>query len=920
MQFTRLKACQFRSILTYHVKSCSACEFRVRDETLNSVLTTRDAFPRAIARRLRSLLTVDKPPPKDDSLRTSLPPLGPAMSAMRALKRRRLDHTADQEDTRESSPNASTNASPATPATAKRNDRLTQSSPVVNGMGASKSNTPSSTRNLWQEAKAKARADAQSRKLKSKREVDVYDDIEGGNAGQHQAHAAGRKASPKKEESISAGVIRKKKSLDMPRNQKEKEIVNPQKRDVDPLRQQKEQSTVSPRKDLDPLRNQREQGPATMSPRKPSSSLGFFKQFHSPRSAAPTTRPGSSGTAGPASSTGNEDEGQSQGTAKNWFYGKPKKTFEDEIRELEESARKNVADDESEDELASQDVTRRSSTRQPSQRNSIERTKNLQEVAASPSRRTPKSQDRKKAQQPKPFMLEDLVHFDSNPHISQVEIGDSEGEQPKKALERPQSVRSGRASTPKTVTPRVSKTVGSKSLKTLEQAHLQCIRQVVLEKAVRKRAIPLTNLEDEHAKVHTVINQTIIAGESNSMLLIGARGSGKSALIDQILHEENEKHPDDFHAVRLNGFIHTDDKIALREIWRQLGREMELDEDESTSKNYADTMSKLLALLSHSAEMEDEGPDRLTKSVIFVLDEFELFASHPRQTLLYNLFDIAQSRKAPIAVLGLTTRIDVAESLEKRVKSRFSHRYVHLSLPKSFQAYEQICAAAFSVTCKELHPDERSTLGKSSTAQEFGSSEPVVLLLWNTLVDQVLKSEPCSDVLRRLYYTTKSVSDFLAALTIAVTNMPIESTTTVPVLIEHFTTALSHPPLQPPDSKLSLLHSLSTIQLALLVCAARLTNIYGTEVITFALAYEEYRNLAAKAKLQASAAGSMAQGAGSRVWGKGVAKGAWEELVECGLIMEDGRAGGTGRVDVGLEEIGMSGVELGQWGRWCKEI
>jgi len=35
--------------------------------------------------------------------------------------------------------------------------------------------------------------------------------------------------------------------------------------------------------------------------------------------------------------------------------------------------------------------------------------------------------------------------------------------------------------------------------------------------------------------------------------------------------------------VRLNGFIHTDDKLALREIWRQLGKEMEV-EDELISK------------------------------------------------------------------------------------------------------------------------------------------------------------------------------------------------------------------------------------------------------------------------------------------------------------------------------------------------
>ena len=46
-----------------------------------------------------------------------------------------------------------------------------------------------------------------------------------------------------------------------------------------------------------------------------------------------------------------------------------------------------------------------------------------------------------------------------------------------------------------------------------------------------------------------------------------------------------------------------------------------------------------------------------SKSVVFVLDEFDLFAQHRNQTLLYNLFDVAQSAQAPICVIGLTTRL-----------------------------------------------------------------------------------------------------------------------------------------------------------------------------------------------------------------------------------------------------------------------
>lgn len=50
-------------------------------------------------------------------------------------------------------------------------------------------------------------------------------------------------------------------------------------------------------------------------------------------------------------------------------------------------------------------------------------------------------------------------------------------------------------------------------------------------------------------------------------------------LVDTIVSDLAAEHGDEFHVVRLNGFIHTDDKLALKDIWRQLGREMELEDD-----------------------------------------------------------------------------------------------------------------------------------------------------------------------------------------------------------------------------------------------------------------------------------------------------------------------------------------------------
>lgn len=53
--------------------------------------------------------------------------------------------------------------------------------------------------------------------------------------------------------------------------------------------------------------------------------------------------------------------------------------------------------------------------------------------------------------------------------------------------------------------------------------------------------------------------------------------------MESIITDLSKQHEQQFHVVRLSGFIHTDDKLALKEIWRQLGKEMEV-EDELVNK------------------------------------------------------------------------------------------------------------------------------------------------------------------------------------------------------------------------------------------------------------------------------------------------------------------------------------------------
>lgn len=234
---------------------------------------------------------------------------------------------------------------------------------------------------------------------------------------------------------------------------------------------------------------------------------------------------------------------------------------------------------------------------------------------------------------------------------------------------------------------------------------LGIMTRFVLEKLNGKRPIPLKGLENEYQKVHHLIEQTVTAGEGNSMLVYGSRGCGKTAIVETVISSLKTEHGNDFHVVRLNGFLQTDDRLALREMWRQLGRETNTEDEADKVSSYADTMATLLALLSHPEELFGPSGSKdgvAAKSVVIILDEFDLFVSHARQTLLYNLFDIAQARKAPVAVIGLTTKVDITEILEKRVKSRFSHRYVFVPLPKSLDTFSDICHTGLNVDESEI--------------------------------------------------------------------------------------------------------------------------------------------------------------------------------------------------------------------------
>ena len=64
-----------------------------------------------------------------------------------------------------------------------------------------------------------------------------------------------------------------------------------------------------------------------------------------------------------------------------------------------------------------------------------------------------------------------------------------------------------------------------------------------------------------------------------------------------------------------------------------------------------------------------------------------MFCSKQNEILLYNLFDICQGQAVPICMIGLSSQMDVVENLEKRIKSRFSHRHLLVWPVEDCKAY-----------------------------------------------------------------------------------------------------------------------------------------------------------------------------------------------------------------------------------------
>nr|XP_060632368.1 origin recognition complex subunit 4 isoform X2 [Anolis sagrei ordinatus] len=340
----------------------------------------------------------------------------------------------------------------------------------------------------------------------------------------------------------------------------------------------------------------------------------------------------------------------------------------------------------------------------------------------------------------------------------------------------------------------------------------ECISKV--QKILRERFChpspneKLFGIEPQYKQLLELLKRTAIQGESNSVLIIGPRGSGKTLLTCHVLNKlmEIKQVKDNTLYVHLNGLLQTNDKIALKEITRQLNLENVV--GDKVFGSFAENLTFLLEALKR-------GDRAHSCPVLFVLDEFDLFVHHRNQTLLYNLFDVSQSAQTPIAVIGLTCRLDILELLEKRVKSRFSHRQIHLVNSFDFKKYLNICK-------------EQLSLPPEFPEKQFSQK-------WNKNIESALEHPSVQNVLQNQFHYSKDLRSLSMLLMLALNNITI-----------------SHPYMTSSDfleasrlcrmnSKANIVHGLSVLEFCLIIAMKHLNDTYDGEPFNFQMVYNEYQ-------------------------------------------------------------------------------
>lgn len=192
-----------------------------------------------------------------------------------------------------------------------------------------------------------------------------------------------------------------------------------------------------------------------------------------------------------------------------------------------------------------------------------------------------------------------------------------------------------------------------------------------------------------------------------------------------------------------------------------------LEPSSASTASTASTSTSSTSTSSASASTKPKG-----KPLVLIVDEFDLFAQHPRQSFLYCLLDIVQGnrRSGGFAVVGVSARVDCLSLLEKRVRSRCQSHVLQMIPPSNFTAFCDLAKRLLGADPRawELERGEEGRQWAESWNEEVEVSSPAAGLSFEAVADW----RPLHSLQR--FVQEKKVADYLDRLWSIHGNIPTE--------------------------------------------------------------------------------------------------------------------------------------------------
>lgn len=433
----------------------------------------------------------------------------------------------------------------------------------------------------------------------------------------------------------------------------------------------------------------------------------------------------------------------------------------------------------------------------------------------------------------------------------------------------------------------------------------------------------------EYEQIYNLLENTFKLQEGKSAIIIGPRGIGKTVLVENALNDLKNQKKYDFFAVRLNGSFFHDDSIAIKEIARQLdwylakynpSERETLKRATFEQRTVTNTMNVIIDILDRTRlneedeefgiELKDgDGSNKRVKAamvipVVFIIDEIDRYTHSAKQTLLYNLFDMAQSSSSKtgggsssfnkvgsgttISVIGMSTKTTVREQLEKRVKSRFSQRIIQINKIRGIEEFCQCIYDMVSINLEEETDTEINDMNRMR--KEF---------------NEMIKKEIFEKGrLRRLivenYYTIRDLNALRNELIVYIMN--------------EFNQLMYKHMKDYKNGNIDMITTLSESELKMLIscCRAKIKN--NVFQINFDMAFDEYwkmmlmerRDIQAKIQVVGM---SLRGDDDNYLLDRDAMQICWERL--CGLGLLEGQVVSSAVCGVELDDLATSAVSRG---------